>query len=526
MVVIVLAAAATGWIGAEHHEPPAPGVRLESGGGWTRLDAVLPGRLVSYALPKAEDGARDIILLVEELLPPEPEPPEEGGEEEEAAEEVERLPPCPSEGEEERGALTLFRIPAAGDRELVPLPVEPPPDTTALDAADLDGDGAEELLLARPGQVLRVDGDRLQPLLEEEGLDWVSLHPRPIRRPSISGQPLASRVELGIVHLYGAPAGGGAWERLARVEIPLEGKIQGRRLLLSHPVPRLVSRLEDGTLLLATEPGPVGGRRLRTLLIELPPAGDPILTECWAGLPAPETVLESTFLMFEGRPALLVSSMPGDKLSLFGEKLLRLYHLEGDRTRLGVRPLFAARSHMNLWQDGTPVFHDVNGDGRDDLVMAYWKGIFSSRVVLDAYLRQEDGSFRTAPRTTAFDVKEGDDDFLHYGEDLNGDGIADLLVESDDGLLLYPGLPSSSGKKLVDRTPQKLPTGDLKEGEGAKVVQISNTGVSAWNLAMPDGSPHLIDLDGDGRQDVLMVRRGSRKRNGALRTIRFPPAGG
>ena len=50
-------------------------------------------------------------------------------------------------------------------------------------------------------------------------------------------------------------------------------------------------------------------------------------------------------------------------LSFRDEKLLRLYALEGDRTRLGVRPLFAAASRMNLWQDGTPVLRDVDGDG-------------------------------------------------------------------------------------------------------------------------------------------------------------------
>ena len=56
-----------GVVGAEE-TPPEPGVRIDTVDGWHRLHAVLPGSIVSYALPRIGNGPRQIVLLVRPVL--------------------------------------------------------------------------------------------------------------------------------------------------------------------------------------------------------------------------------------------------------------------------------------------------------------------------------------------------------------------------------------------------------------------------------------------------------------------------
>ena len=183
------------------------------------------------------------------------------------------------------------------------------------------------------------------------------------------------------------------------------------------------------------------------------------------------------------RPVLLVTTKPANKLSLFGEKLLRVYELERDRSRLGINPLFAVQSRMNIWQTALPLVLDVNADGHEDLVVAFWKGLMDDKVVLDVYLAEAGGWFRDTPRTTGFNVKNGERSFVEYGSDLTGNGFPDLLVGADGGLVLYPGLESSNGKKLVDkqRPYEVLRGGDSDDDDEVEVV-ISGDGMDTWQI--------------------------------------------
>jgi hypothetical protein len=216
---------------------------------------------------------------------------------------------------------------------------------------------------------------------------------------------------------------------------------------------------------------------------------------------------------------LLAETMPSDKLSLFGEKLLRLFPLEADRSRLGPAPLFAVQSGMNLWQDAHPVLVDVNRDGRMDLVIGYWKGLMSPRVALEAYVREPDGSFRSSPRTTAFDVKNGEGSYLHYGDDLDGDSLPDLLVRRDESWLLHSGLPSSSGKKLVDRKATTLPL-EVQETvlTGAVEIELSATGVSHFT-AVTQGKPQFADFAAGKGRAILLIWPGNSSSPGALQIL-------
>jgi hypothetical protein len=285
--------------------------------------------------------------------------------------------------------------------------------------------------------------------------------------------------------------------------------VHGARLSVQHAVPAYIGRDPEGRLLYATSPQAVGPRRLQvTLLAVDPSSGETEVSDCWAGLPGPEWLLEHRFLLLDGKPMLLAETMRSDHLSLFGEKLVRLFALEADRSRLGLTPTFAVKSRMNLWQTSEPQMLDINGDGREDLVLGYWKGLMSKRVALDVYVREENGSFRDAPRSTAFDAKDGDTSLLLFGEDVSGDGLPDLMVRNDETWLLYRGLPTKNGKKLVDRKAVVLPLARREKFSANVEVALSAAGVSHFTM-VGQSKPLVLPLAPGGGNALLAAWPGA-----------------
>jgi hypothetical protein len=170
---------------------------------------------------------------------------------------------------------------------------------------------------------------------------------------------------------------------------------------------------------------------------------------------------------------------------------------------------------------------DANADGRADLVVGYWKGLKDDRVVLDAYVRKADGTFSASARSTAFNLENGDRSFLHYGHDLDGDETADLLVRGGKGWQLLSGRRSSDGSSLVTESARVLP-GRTGGAPGTSEVSVSVGGDSLSVSHATGDAPILVDLDGDGRAEVLVPRRGSDQSAGGLEVLWFEgaPAGG
>jgi hypothetical protein len=498
ILVAAIAAAAT--------PPPAPpppvGVTRVEMPGAVRIDAVLPGRLLSYALPVGAGGRREIVMLVAPGLEPPPPEPENGSSKPAAPE------PCDEVKEPDRAAdlpriLMRLDLTEAGGT-LTTLRDDLPSDAVLLDAIDLDGDGVEEILLGRPGALLalrdtpgRRAGGGPDLLLSDPDLPR---EPGIISFPAAAGAPFVALDILGGVRFYGPRERGGGWGLLYEAALPVKAQSKQGSFRLESGRVRIAGRKSDGAILYASGPEAVGAQRLRTLLFDPMAAGEARRIECWSMLPDPEQLLESDYLILDGRPALVVTTRPADKLSLFGEKLLRLFLLDDpDRSRRGASPLLAAQSGMNLWQGmDSVVARDVNGDGRDDLLVGYWKGLTSARVALDVYLRREDGSFDRSAVTTDFDVKEGNKSVLDYHGDLDGDGRADLLLAASDKVLVFPGSSSSrGGRNLVEKEPR-------------------------WSVPVNGsmGTPHPLDLDGDGRAELL-VAQPQEKGRGLLQVIRL-----
>jgi hypothetical protein len=454
------------------------------------LDAPLAGRFRSHVVTVEADGQPVVWLLLE--------PPIEDAESVAPDPTGASTPERSTERALEVPSLWLYRLQAGERPHLVMARDDLPGDARGLDATDLDGDGHPELLLLRPGGVYRIEPEADSApvaLFESEDLHW----------SAVGGRAVAATMRVGGAKLHGPSGDRIPWPVLGDVDLPVNGRLTGGALRIRQPLPEAIGVDDSGRLLMVTHAERVGAQRVRTVILAVPTEGVVSVIDAWCRLPEAENLLGRHTLWIDGRPMLLLETKPAGKLALFGEKRLRLFALRHDRTRLGFVPVFAATSRMNLWQDASPVIVDVNDDDRPDLVVGYWKGLTGPKVVLDAYLRREDGSFDTSPRTTAFDVKEGDRSILLYGDDLDGDDRPDLLLRTDEDLRLHRSLPSRRGTKLVERDGLAILFGGTAPESGTTTVDVSSSGDVDVRVDRGDAEPHLADLDGDGRKEIYAI---------------------
>jgi hypothetical protein len=303
----------------------------------------------------------------------------------------------------------------------------------------------------------------------------------------------------------------------SELETPARVNAGADRVRVESPAVRPIGVTATGRMVFATEPEALGRRRLRSLLLDPDGPAETQVVESWALFPEPERVVDSAFAMLNGAPVLIVTTTSAEKLSLLGEKALRVYPLGGDRTRAGDAPMLAATTGLNLWQQAHPACVDLDRDGRDDLVLAYWKGLKNSIAALEVY-RGGTASGFAKPRSMSFDVADGERGFLEFGSDADGDGRPDLILIAGKELLVFPGnAQDRAAEKPVETRPSRriaLP-GDLP-GAGGSSFSMGTDGFHIARSPGGLGTPHLLDLDGDGRPEALFAGNGA---SGAGRVV-------
>jgi hypothetical protein len=112
---------------------------------------------------------------------------------------------------------------------------------------------------------------------------------------------------------------------------------------------------------------------------------------------------------------------------------------------------------------------------------------------------------------------------LGFGPDLDGDGRADLLLRAGGELKLFPGSRDArEGKGLVETTPRwSLPAlGGASPEPELHIGLGGEEGVSVRMSWDPLGGNRLVDLDGDGRVEILQAA-GLVDHRGFLRVLRL-----
>jgi hypothetical protein len=437
--------------------PPAIGVTLVPLAGARRTDAVLPGHLLGVAFPKAADGRRRIVVLT--------------------------TPDDPKAEGTPKGSRSLYLIDpeqAGAPRLLLEgLPAE----ANALTAADLDSDGAEEILLGEPGKLHALgtpEAPASRLLLETAGLD--------LRRSSLQEGPLQVPT-VGRLRTWtfdgGRPVPG------PEHELPVRASRERQALRLSSlPVTPIQGFMAVG-------PEETGKLRIRTILI----GADGKRTEAWSQLPGREDILGYRYVTLEGRPALIVTTADAEKMGVFAHHRFRLFLLTTDRSKSGQAPTLAFETESNRWFSVDPVIADLDRDGKEDLVVIQPEGVGGGDLVIDTFFGQGNGRFERPRRLKLGNLESRS---WSFGRDVTGDGVTDLVTLGKAGLSVFAGT-ADPRRDLLDRKPrQTIEIGAAREtvtvSVGAGTDGVATDVSRSANL----GSPRLEDLDSNGRPEVLL----------------------
>jgi hypothetical protein len=466
--------------GAAAPGPPPLGITVTEAPSARLTTAVLPGRLVAATLPRGADGSRSLVLLV-----------------------------APEEAPEGPRAVYRLDVRDKGSGTLVVLARGLPAAANALDALDLSGAGAQEVLLGEPGRIaaLGVPGAPFgapRTLAERTGLD---LRAQPGGRPLAppAGRRGLEIAEPGKLRLWVPAEGrlkiGAAWD------LPLHAEREPGGLRLTSP-PLAALRRDSGASLYAIGPE-ARGRRLHTLLIDTAEGGG--TSEAWSRLPGAEEATDTWFALLDGRPVLLATAVTADRVAILERRRLRLFPLAGDRTRAGNLPSFAAPTTSRRWHAVEPILTDLDGDRRADLLVLQMDGLRDGELRIEAFHGLGNGRFEPRPRSQKLG---GAADFWAWGEDFTGDRHPDLLVVAQQKLLLYAAAPPG-GRILFEPKPRRtVPLGTAED----RSVQVDWSDEGLGVDAVRGGAPHLADLDGDGRVEVLFLTRSQRGR-GVVRVV-------
>ena len=158
-----------------------------------------------------------------------------------------------------------------------------------------------------------------------------------------------------------------------------------------------------------------------------------------------------------------------------------LFHNNGDGTFTDVSVKAGVADATNRYYGLTPVFVDVNGDGKVDLLVA------NDSTLSYLYLNRGDGTFQDASFTSGFALNEDGHEVAAMGVavgDYLNNGLLDFAITdfSDEAKLLYR---NEGGGSLTEVA--------MRAGVGKKSIPFLGWGVG------------FLDYDNDGWLDLMMI---------------------
>jgi len=453
--------------------PSVPRVEIRRGPGVEATIAVVQGTLLAAAPARDWADRQGVALLV-------------------------------AAGKGEKGWRSLQLL-EPGKATLEPLAESMPETADSLVSMDL-GEGAPALVVGSPGVLdalifpNRRPG-KLRRLMVEPGLDLRAFFPglaspRPADLPGI---PVA---RAGLLQLLAAaPGASGSLRAVVSAPLPVRAGREGNGIRLASPPVHLLPGAAGSPSLFAVGPEVQGKRRIHTLLLS---AAGAAAVDAWSLLPEDAEVAESRYTRWEGRPALLVSTF--DKAGINAKRRLRLFLLAADRTGGGALPVLDLATDCPFWSRLDASLVDVDGDGRQDLVLIHRLGLRGKKIRCEVR-RGIGGSggdrFEAEPRVSEIDAESSE---WAYG-DWNGDGAPDLAVLDGERLLLYPGAGKTG--RLAERPAWALPVGPVHPGAGSAVaVEVGGSGEGSRVSAQAGagyGFFEIADAAGLGAPQVVLA---------------------
>ena len=349
---------------------------------------------------------------------------------------------------------------------------------------DLEGKGALTPIAGMPGVLFTPSGGRPRQVLDSRAIDLRSV------AGSGPGRPWIPVAHTGVLELL-ASGPGGTLVRKSSFPLPVRAERQRWGVRLSSPP---LSLLPGDPPLFAAGPDVEGRRRLKTVL---QPADGTAPIEAWSLLPAGERLAsDRVYLRLDGAPALAAASF--EKIGVFAKKRFRLFLLNRDRSRKGSPPVFSTDTDCPLWFPLDVTAADVDGDGRQDLVLSHPGGLRGKELLVSAYHGLGNGKFDPNPRRWKLGEEVTD---WRYGADLTGDGTPDLLAYVGDHLFLYPGDPKGA-RPLSGRPLWSFPVPGAPKKEKRNDEEAEGPGPER------ERSLEVLELPGGGR---IAFARGAQK---------------
>lgn len=301
---------------------------------------------------------------------------------------------------------TLLALDSRGGR-LKTLREDLPSDVMAIEAADLDGDGADEILLVRPGRIdlLPPVASALdRPLIVDPDIDPSGAIPRHRHPVVLAASPEGLWIAgTGALRRY-APGGAGTpWTLVESLSLARHVTSSGSELRVWNFEPRRIEERGTGRLMLTVAPEAPGKTRLHWLTLSPEGPGPHRWQESWFRFTHPQTLLAAIPFFLDGRPALAAWTMRSDRISLFAKPPMWVFRQQQDRTRSGKQAAVKIVSSKLERRQAHPVSMDLTGNGRDDLLLIYRDG---SKQRFDVFTANKDGGFRDKPGATRFPLEK------------------------------------------------------------------------------------------------------------------------